>query len=147
MNKDEREAYRREGEFLFIAPREPHLTVVVDLGDISLVNHRKPKYANFSPGPFGGEFRTTDKKLGQLLRERDKVDMHYQEVTCDEDLVALSKLRDIILADEGTDKVVQGRVGGEKKEPAVSQKAPASAPPPAPKAAKGPNKVPAGSAS
>ena len=142
MSEVDHKGYIKQGEFLFISPRYPHLSLVMDGGGIGQVGSRtvvvKPRFVDFFPGPFGGEFRTKDKELASRLRERDKVDDHYQEVASDEELSALADLRDKIVEDTG-DKVVRGI--GRKAKPSVSTPAPQSAAAPSPAAARGPAAV------
>ena len=137
MQEVKQEGYIKPGEFLFISPRYPQLSVQVG-GHGYMPNGRpeRPIFAQFHPGPFGGELRTKDAKLAELLRERDGVDDHYQEVSNDSELAEIARLRDQIVEDKG-DKVVQGS-SFKKVKPASEQAAPANAGHAPAAAAKGP---------
>jgi len=104
---------------LFVSVRYPGLQVQVG-GHGFMANGRpeRPEFANFHPGPFGGEIKLDKKKdaaLIVLLQERDKADEHYQEVCSDEELAAVASVRDKLVEDKG-DKVVM--------KPAVKRVAP-----------------------
>ena len=129
---------------LFVSVRYVGLQVQIG-GHGFMANGRpeRPKFANFHPGPFGGEIKLDKKKdaeLIELLRERDNVDDHYQEVCSDEELSAVGEVRDKLVEDVG-DKVVM--------KPAVKRVAPAAEAPksgpvhPAPKSSEPAEPAPA----
>ena len=97
---------RKEGEVLFVASKETHLSVVLHAGgplqmaDGTWVNS-KARYANFHPGSLGGEFRTSDPNVISRLRELDGQDQHFTEVTSESQLSELARLRDKLVADKG----------------------------------------------
>ena len=132
-----KEGFIREGEFLFVSPRYPQLSLQIS-GHGYMPNGRpeRPKFVQFHPGPLGGEFRTKDKDLAQKLRERDHIDDHYREVESQEDLAAIAQLREKIVEDKG-DRVVAG-ASLKKPKPSAGQPVPESSSHPVAEAAKGP---------
>lgn len=144
--------YIKDGETLFVSVKFPHLSLIIDAGgDVQIgdkVVNRKPRYADFTPGFAGGEFRAnkaTAKRAGLSaedllanLRERDAADDHYVEVRDVDHLAELVSIREQIVKDDGTHEVVSK--GAVKAEPKAVEPAPAKSEAKAPVAAKGPGR-------
>lgn len=125
---------------LFVSLRYPQLDLVLN-ADEERADGRpaRPKFLAFHPGPAGGELRVKGEKLVAALRERDKMDAHYKEVTSDEEYAQACIARDKFVVDDGKhDRVARGAVKEAKAAP--SNPAPENVPAPAPKAARGPRR-------
>jgi len=135
----ETKGYMKKGEALFVSVRYPMLSIQVGgHGFMSNGRPERPVFVHFHPGPFGGEFRSSDSKLVELLRNRDGMDDHYQEVESEEELSAISDIRDKIVGDK-VEKVVRGSALKKAvKKADVGEIEPESRKPEAPKAAAGP---------
>ena len=138
MSESKHPGYMKKGEALFISVRYPMLKIMIGGHDFMPTGRpERPVYATFHPGPFGGEFRSTDPKVVALLRERDKVDDLYQEVESEEELAVIGEVRDKLVVDN-VEKVVRGSSRKAVKKSEVEAPEPDSKKPEAPKAAAGP---------
>lgn len=136
------EGFVKPGEYLFVSKYRQQ-SVVLDAGSTIIVNGRivtsKPVFVDFQPGPFGGQFRTSDNKLAEtirahsVMRSRDVV-----EITTDDELAAWIRYTETLLETKD-DRVI--RKGLPKPSPiAPAEPEPVHQPAPAPKAARGPGR-------
>ena len=152
MSKAKAKGYIKQGEVLFVSVRFPHLSLVIDPGGDVAVGDRvvksKPRFIDFHPGPFGGEFRVNEQtarqhkmskeKLIEVMRARDAKDEGFCEVLDDEHLARLAEIRDKVVEDKVVIRT-DGRSSDEldnKPVPDLPEREEA----PAPKAAKGPKR-------
>ncbi len=145
--------YVKDGEVLFVSVKHSNYSVVLDVGGPQERggSDRKPRFADFTPGFAGGEFRVNAKtakrahlsidELLENLRGRDVIDKEFCEVRDSDHLADLVKAREAFVRDAGDYEVVVK--GAPKPAPVPKEPEPEKVAAQVPKAAKGPGRKPA----
>ncbi len=139
--------YIREGETLFVSVKHSNYSVVLDPGGPQKNggSDLKPRFADFSPGFAGGEYRVNQKNakraglsvdaLLEALRGRDVIDKEFCEVQNSDHLAELIVAREAFIKDSGDHDVVVR--GAPKLEHKPEHREPAKVQADVPAAAKG----------
>ena len=147
--KDTR-GYIKDGEVMFVSVKHSNYSVVLDVGGPQDRggSDKKPRFADFTPGFAGGEFRVNAKTakrahmsiddLLENLRGRDVIDKEFCEVKNSDHLAELVAAREAFVKDEGDHEVVVR--GAPKAAPVPQKPEPIKTEPSVPLAAKGPGR-------
>lgn len=138
-------SFIKDGTFLFVS-KSRNLSVVLDGGSQQVLNGRlitqKPYFADFLPGPLGGEFRTKKEDVAQLLREHNSSSQkQFVELKSDDDVTNWVRENELD-KNSKDDRIVRKGQAKAAAEP-IEEPEPETVPAATPRAAKGPGRWPA----